>query len=89
MPPGRRDGLEARGDVDAVAEDLRAGADDVAQVDADADADRVARRPGGRGELGLDRDRRAHRVDRAVEERDEAVADEHVERAAVARHDGA
>ena len=80
---GTRDGLQAGRDVDAVAQDLGAGAHDFAEVDPDADADRVAGGARGPRELGLDRDRRLDRIHGAVEEGDEAVADQHVERPAV------
>src|SRR5579875_1703345 len=78
--PGRGLGLDACGDVDAVAEEPRLRAHDLAQVDADADAEGLRPTLRERREPRLDRDRRLHRVDRAVEERHEAVADEHLER---------
>ena len=69
-------GLEPRGDVDPVAEDVAALVDDVADVDADAEADALGlgdvRLP--LGHAALDRDRAGDRVDDAGELAEDAVA---------------
>jgi hypothetical protein len=69
-------GLEPRGDVDPVAEDVAALVDDVADVDADPEAD--ALRLGdvllALGHAALDRDRADDRVNGARELAEDAVA---------------
>ncbi len=68
--------LQARGDVDAVAVDVAAVLDDVAEVDADAEGDAPAlgQRGVARAELGLHGHRRGERVDDGVEARQHGVA---------------
>ena len=68
--------LQAGGDVDAVAEDVVALDDDVAEVDADAefDARLVGRAAVAVGHAGLDLDGAAHRLDDAGELDQQAVA---------------
>ena len=75
-PAGRRQRLQTRGDVDAVAHQIVAVDDDVAEIDADAKAHAVRL-----GHIGvplvdrqLDFGGAAHRLDRACELRDDAVA---------------
>jgi hypothetical protein len=70
--------LEARRDVDAVAEDVAVLEDDVADVDADAKADAPRFGLGGLAlrHAVLDRDRALNRVDRARELDQGAVAGE-------------
>ena len=70
--------LQARGDVDAVAEDVAVFEDDVADVDADAVADAPIFGLGrlALGHAVLDRDRAFDRIDRAAELDQGAVAGE-------------
>jgi len=75
-PAGIGERLDARGDVDAVAIEIVALDDHVAEIDADAQLD-AAVRPDSSVPLGhrlLHRDRAAHRVDDAGELDEEAVA---------------
>ena len=77
MPPGLGHRLQPRGDVDAVAVDVAALDDHVAEVDADAQHD--ARAPRGKSALAsamplLQFDRAVHRIDRAGELDQHAVA---------------
>ena len=73
---GLGDAFEARGDVDAVAENVAVLDDDVADVDADAELDALVLRHAGvaLGHAALDRDRAAHGVDDAGELDQDAVA---------------
>jgi hypothetical protein len=68
-PARRRDALEARGDVHAVAETIVPPLDDVADRDADAERDAPVGRGvrGGRREAVLDIDRDPDRLDGRVE----------------------
>jgi hypothetical protein len=66
-PAGLGQGLDPCGDVDAVAIEVVALDDDVAEIDADAQFDAIIRRD-ARVPLGhrlLHRDRTAHRIDDA------------------------
>ena len=69
-------GLEPRGDVDPVAEDIAGLVDDVADVDADAEADAFGLGDGRLplGHAALDRDRAGDRVDGAGKLAEDAVA---------------
>jgi hypothetical protein len=74
---GRRDALEPRSDVDAVAHQIAVGLlDDIAHVNADAKVDALLGRDASVAldHGGLDFDRAAHGVDRAAELDDRAVA---------------
>jgi hypothetical protein len=75
---GLGEALEARRDVDAVAEDVAVFEDDVADVDADAVVDPPVFRLGrlARGHTVLDRDRALDGIDRAGELDEGAVAGE-------------
>ena len=77
MPPGGGQAFEPRRDIDPVAEDVGVVDDDVAEVDADAQHDRVAGGRSGvaRGHFALDVDGAAHGVDDAGELDEQAVAD--------------
>ena len=76
MAPGSAMPFQAGGDVDAVAVDVLAFDDDVAQVDADAELDArlVGRAAVAVGHAGLDGDGAAHRLDGAGEIDQQAVA---------------
>jgi hypothetical protein len=74
---GRRDALEPRSDVDAVAHQIAVGLlDDIAHVNADAKVDALLGRDASVAldHGGLDFDRAAHRVDHAAELDDDPVA---------------
>ena len=75
-PAGLGQGFEPCGDIDAVAVDVVLIADDVAEIDADAELDPPLRRDGGvaHGHLALHVDRAAHRIDDAAELHQQAVA---------------
>ena len=83
----RRLAFEPRRDIDAVAKDVVALDDDVAEVDADAEVDRPLRRDVALAHRALDRDGAFDRVDGAAELDQRAVA-HHLDDAAVARGDG-
>ena len=69
--------LQARGDVDRVAEHVVVGDDDVAEMQADAEGLAAIGRQAGiaLGHAALQLDRRAHRLDGAAELDQHAVAD--------------
>ena len=75
MPPGSAMALQAGGDVDAVAEDVVAVGQHIADIDADAELDPALGRPGGgRGHAALHRDGAAHGIDGAGELDQQAIA---------------
>ena len=76
IPPGSANAFEPGGDVDAVAVDVVVVADDVAEIDADAELDAPLGRHIGiaLGHLALHLDRAAHRIDDAGEFDQHAVA---------------
>ena len=84
-----RQRLQPRGDVDAVAVDVRALADDVAKIDADAqnDAPVLGQQGVGFGHFLLQFERRLDRVHRTGELHQHAVAHDLDDPALVAAHD--
>jgi hypothetical protein len=84
---GLRQPLQSGGDVDAVAEDVLAFDDDVAQVDTDAELDArlVGRAAVAVGHAGLDGDGAANRLDGAGEVDQQAIAGALDDAAAVGR----
>ena len=75
-PAGIGQGLDPRGDIDAVAIEVVALDDHVAEIDADAQFDAAVRRDTGvpLGHRLLHRDRAAHRIDDAGKLHQQAVA---------------
>ena len=76
IPPGSAIGLEARRDIDPVAEDVVLVDDDVAEIDADAEIDAPLGRHVGvaGGHLALHLDRATNRIDHARELAEQTVA---------------